>query len=143
MLTTTILKRALHAKHVAIDNVTFDSDDSIISRVRQDVDFNPLSSFDGLVNIGVDETSYKKDHKYITAIVSHVTGKVICIHEGHGKSAFSMFIKQLTKEQRDSIRLVSGDEAKWIQACIDEYCPDAERCIDPLLMMPLICLIVK
>lgn len=103
----------------------------IISRIRQDADFDPKSRFDGLVNIGVDETSYKKGHKYITVIVNHDTGKVIWVHEGHGKGVFSLFFKQLTKEQRASIQLVSGDGAKWIQSCIDEYCPDAERCIDP------------
>lgn len=103
----------------------------IISRVREDIDLDPSSRFDGLVNIGVDETSYKKGHKYITVVVNHDTGKVIWIHEGHGKGVFTKFFRQLTKEQRASIQLVSGDGAKWIQSCIDEFCPNAERCIDP------------
>ena len=103
----------------------------IISRVRKDIDPDPSSRFDGLVNIGVDETSYRKGHKYITVVVNHDNGKVIWIHEGHGKGVFTRFFKLLTKEQRTSIRLVSGDGAKWIQTCIDEFCPNAERCIDP------------
>lgn len=103
----------------------------IVSRVKQDLDFDPSRRFDDLVNIGVDETSYKKGQKYITVVVNHDTGKVIWIHEGHGKGVFSLFFKQLTDEQRASIRLVSGDGAKWIDACINEFCPEAERCIDP------------
>ena len=103
----------------------------IISRVRKDIDYNPSKRFDGLVNIGVDETSYKKGHKYITVVVNHDTGKVIWVSEGHGKSIFTKFFKQLTKEQISSIKLISGDGAKWIQECIDTFCSDATRCIDP------------
>lgn len=103
----------------------------IISRVKKELDVDPSARFDGLVNIGVDETSYKKGHKYITVVINHDTGKVIWVHEGHGKKVFSEFFKLLSKEQLESIRLVSGDGAKWIQECIDEFCNNAERCIDP------------
>lgn len=27
--------------------------------------------------------------------------------------------------------MVSGDGAKWIDECIKEYCPNANRCVDP------------
>ena len=103
----------------------------IISRVKEDIDFDPSKRFDGLVNIGVDETSYKKGHKYITVIVNHDDGKVIWLHEGHGKAVFTEFFKALSKDQLASIKLISGDGAKWIQACMDDFCPDAKRCIDP------------
>ncbi len=103
----------------------------IISRMRTELDPDPAARFEGLVRIGVDETSYKKGHKYITVVINHDTGKVIWAHEGHGKTVFSQFFKLLSKEQLAKIQLVSGDGAKWIQACIDEYCPEAKRCIDP------------
>ena len=103
----------------------------IISRVRAELDVNPASRFDNLIRIGVDETSYKKGHKYITVVINHDTGKVIWASEGHGKTVFSRFFKLLSKEQLANIRLVSGDGAKWIQECIDEFCPAAQRCIDP------------
>ena len=103
----------------------------IIGRIKDRLDPDPKARFNGLVNIGVDETSYKKGHKYITVIVNHDTGKVIWVHDGHGKTVFSKFFEQLSEEQRASIRLISGDGAKWIQECIDKYCPNAERCVDP------------
>lgn len=103
----------------------------IISRVRHDVDYDPSKRFDGLVNIGVDETSYKKGHKYITVIVNHDNGKVVWLHEGHGKAVFTEFFKALSPQQLESIKLISGDGARWIQNCMDEFCPDARRCIDP------------
>ena len=85
----------------------------------------------GLVRIGVDETSYRKGHKYITVVVNHDTGEVVWVHDGHGKSVFELFFKQLTPEQRASILFVSGDGARWIDDCIAEYVPQAQRCVDP------------
>lgn len=49
----------------------------------------------------------------------------------HGKTIFEQFFKLLTPEQRNNIQLVSGDGAKWIDECIKEYCPNANRCVDP------------
>ena len=49
----------------------------IIERVEKDLDINPNARFDNLVRIGVDETSYRKGHKYITTVVNHDTGNVI------------------------------------------------------------------
>lgn len=36
---------------------------------------------DGLVRIGVDETSYRKGHKYMTVVINHDTGEVVWLHE--------------------------------------------------------------
>jgi len=103
----------------------------IISRVKKDIDPNPAQRFEGLVNIGVDETSYRKGHKYLTVIVDHNKGKVIWVCKGHGKGVFTKFFKLLTPEQLSTIRLVSGDGARWIAECIRDCCPDAQRCLDP------------
>ena len=103
----------------------------IIKRVEKDLDINPNARFDNLVRIGVDETSYRKGHKYITTVVHHETGNVIWVAKGHGKTIFEQFFKQLTPAQRESIQLGSGDGARWIDECIREYCPNANRCVDP------------
>lgn len=83
------------------------------------------------MRIGVDETSYRKGHKYITTVVNHDTGNVIWVAQGHGKTIFEKFFKQLTPEQRSGIQLISGDGARWIDECVKEYCPNANRCVDP------------
>lgn len=58
----------------------------IIERVEKDLDINPNARFDNLVRIGVDETSYRKEHKYITTVVNHDTGNVIWgLPSGMGK----------------------------------------------------------
>lgn len=51
-------------------------------------------------------------------------------HEGHGKSVLEMFYNELTQEQRSSIRVVTGDDARWITDCVNQYTPDCVRYMD-------------
>ncbi len=102
-----------------------------ISRTLNDIEPERSRRLNGLVNIGIDETSYKKGHKYITVIVNHDTNTVVWAAEGHGKSVLEQFYRCLTPEQLSSIRVVTGDGAKWITECVDEFTPDCERCVDP------------
>ena len=53
-----------------------------------------------------------------------------CQSEGHGKSVLEKFYKQLTKEQLASIKVVTGDGAKWITECVNSYTPECSRCVD-------------
>ena len=66
-------------------------------------------SFEGLENIGIDETSYKKGHKYMTVVMNHDTNAAVWAGAGHGKAVLSRFFELLTEEQRASIRRVSAD----------------------------------
>lgn len=84
---------------------------------------------DGVVRICVDETGYKKGHKYITVVYDMDRNRVIWVHEDHGLSVFEEFCKLLTKEDRERIEVVAGDGAQWIDACM-KYFPNAKRCID-------------
>ena len=102
----------------------------IISRFRMDADPNPNHRFENLRRIGIDETSYKKGHKYLTVIVNHDTNSVIWVHDKHGKEVLKEFFNLLTEKQRDSIECVSADGAKWISETLDFYVPRAARCLD-------------
>lgn len=103
----------------------------ICERVYKELEASDTSRFDGLVNIGIDETSYKKGHKYMTVVLNHDTNTVVWCSDGYDKEVLSGFFERLTPEQRASIRCVSADGAGWIATCIKEYCPNAERCVDP------------
>lgn len=105
--------------------------DGICTRVYQEMEEASPSRFNGLVNIGIDETSYKKGHKYMTVVINHDTSSVVWCAPGYGKEVLSQFFELLNEEQRASIRCVSADGARWIASCVEEYCPDAQRCIDP------------
>lgn len=90
----------------------------------------PPCMFDGLTAIGVDETSYRKGRTYITVVVDHKRKRVVWAHDGYGKEVLDLFFRQLTDEQRASIKAVTGDGAKWIGASVKEHLPNAERVLD-------------
>ena len=102
-----------------------------MSRTLHEIEPDRSRRLNGLVRIGIDETSYKKGHKYITVILNHDTNTVVWAAPGHGKVVLDRFFQSLTKEQRDSIQVVTGDGARWITAAIEEYCPNCDRCVDP------------
>ena len=87
--------------------------------------------FDGVRRIGIDETSYKKGHKYLTVVVDHDRGCLIWAHEGYGKDVLNLFLDELTREQRRAIEVVTADGAKWIKALVRRRCPNARWVMDP------------
>lgn len=87
--------------------------------------------FDGVRRIGIDETSYKKGHKYLTVVVDHDRGCLVWAHEGYGKEVLGLFLDGLTREQRRAVEVVTADGAKWIKALVKRRCPNARWVMDP------------
>ena len=122
------LPRSTISEYMRIDWATVGR---CVNRTLNEIEPERSRRLNGLVNIGIDETSYKKGHKYITVIVNHDTNAVVWAAAGHGKKVLEQFYHQLTPEQMASIKVVTGDGAKWITECVNQFTPDCERCIDP------------
>lgn len=90
---------------------------------------------ENVTEIGIDETSYRKGHKYITVVIDLKTNTVLYAAVGHDFDALAPFFESLTKEQREKIKFASGDAAKWIKKCVKAYCPNATFCLDPFHVM--------
>jgi len=86
--------------------------------------------FDGLRSIGVDETSHRKGHTYMTVVIDHDRGRVIRMHDGHGEKVFDLFFRTLTPGRRASIGVVTGNGARWIDGCVFRRRPQTERILD-------------
>lgn len=87
--------------------------------------------FDGLRRIGIDETSYRKGYRYLTVVVDHDRGCLVWAHEGTGREVLSLFLDELTREQRRAIEVVTADGAKWIKSLVKRRCPQAGWVMDP------------
>ena len=122
------LPRSAVAAYMRIDWQTVGS---CVSRALRDLEPERARRLDGLVNIGIDETSCRRGHKYITVVVNHDTNEVVWVADGHGRSVLERFYKELTDGQRAGIRVVTGDGARWITDCVNEFTPGCERCVDP------------
>ena len=83
-----------------------------------------------LHKICVDETSHRKGYAYITVVYDMERNRVVWIHEGNGLEIFRIFCERLSPEERSKIEIVAGDGAQWIDRCVEQYFPNATRCID-------------
>ena len=123
------MSRFATSKLLRIDWHTIDT--CIERSLASNRDGGQPSRFDGLKHIAIDETSYQKRHKYVTCVLNQENNTIIWVGEGHGLATIKQFFEQLTPEQRASIETVSGDGARWIDACVTAYVPHAKRCADP------------
>ena len=103
----------------------------VISRVKNELEPDISVRWNGLKRIGIDETSYRKGHKYITVIVNHDNNEVVWAAPGHDGETLEKFFRLLSEEQRSSIEYVTGDGASWIKGTCKKYIPQAIFCLDP------------
>ena len=89
------------------------------------------SRFDGVRRIGIDETSYKKGHGYVTVVVGHDRGCLVWAHEGTGKDVLNLFLDGLAREQRRAMEVVTADGARRIGQLVKRRCPNARWVMDP------------
>jgi transposase len=106
---------------------------SIITRVWADT-AGELDLFAGLRRIGIDEISYKRNHKYLTVVVDHDTGRLVWAKPGRDRATLEEFFDALevSGEGRCAqITHVTADGADWIADVVRRRCPQAVRCADP------------
>ena len=115
-----------------IARVEWHSVGGICKRVYDEVEAQRgVARFDGLRRIGIDETSYKRGHRYLTVVVDHDRGCLVWAHEGYGRDVLNLFLDELTREQRRAIEVVTADGAKWIKTLVKRRCPNARWVMDP------------
>lgn len=103
---------------------------AIVERVCADVDAR-VDRFAGLSRIGIDEISYKRNHKYLTIVVDHDTGRLVWAAPGRDTATLQRFFDALGEERCALITHVSADAAEWIAKVVAANCPQAVRCADP------------
>lgn len=82
------------------------------------------------VNLGIDEKSYHKRHKYATVLYAD-DGHIVDLVEGRTKASVKKLLtKSLTQEQRDGIKAVSMDMWEPFITGVTKYMPKALICHD-------------
>lgn len=97
----------------------------VVDERRQGVDL-----LDNLKRIGIDETSYRKGHRYLTVVVCHDTGRLVWAAPGRDKKTVQAFLDELGSERRKRLTHVTCDGAEWIHDTIREQCEGAVVCLD-------------
>jgi transposase len=103
---------------------------SVIDRVWADISAE-IDLLDGVRRIGIDEVSYKKNHRYLTIVVDHDTGRVVWAAAGRNAATLSTFFDELGPERTAALTHVSADAAHWIASTVRQRAPQAILCADP------------
>ena len=90
--------------------------------------------------IGLDETSRKKGHKYITQFVDLEAKRTIFVTEGKDASTVEKFVEELEKKggKKENIELVSMDMSPAFIAGIIENLPDSQIVFDKFHLVKLL-----
>jgi transposase len=91
---------------------------------------------DDLFEIGIDEVSWRRRHRYLTVVADHRTGKVVWAAAGKGRRTADRFFAELgTRSAR--LRAVSMDFGPAYQEAVRHRAPQAVVCFDPFHLVAL------
>ncbi|MGH3630818.1 MAG: ISL3 family transposase [Sciscionella sp.] len=91
----------------------------------------------GLVDIGVDEISWRKHHKYLTLVSDHDTSKIVWGAAGKNTATLEKFFHDLPDGGADQIEAVSMDMGPAYAKAVRAYAPAAVICFDPFHVVKL------
>lgn len=102
----------------------------IIERVTQD-ELDP-DRLEELFDIGIDEVSWRKQHRYLTLVCDHQRRRVIWGTEGAGEKAADEFFDELGAERSAKLRAISMDMGPGYAKSARKtgHAPQATICID-------------
>jgi len=86
--------------------------------------------FEGLRRIGIDEISYRRQHRYLTIIVDHDRGRVIWAGEGKSSHTVGTFFDELGPEWSHQLELVSIDMSAAYEKAVRSAALQAEIVFD-------------
>ena len=92
----------------------------------------------GLVDIGVDEISWRKHHKYLTLVSNHDTGKIVWGAPGKNAATLDVFFTEaLPADGAKKIQAVSMDLGPAFAKSVRAHAPQAVICFDPFHVVKL------
>ena len=91
----------------------------------------------GLVEVGVDEISWRKHHRYLTLVTDHATSTVVWGAPGKDSATLGRFFDELPDGGAERIEAVSMDLGPAYAKAVRERAPDAVICFDPFHVIQL------
>jgi transposase len=118
----------------ALLRVAWDTVGRIVRRVVADrLDDRRLET---LIQVGIDEISYRRALRYLTNVADHSSGRIVWSAPGRTGVRLQEFF-ELLGDRKESIRVVSIDMSEPYAGTIRAWLPDAEIAFDPLHVIAL------
>lgn len=97
--------------------------------VNKAVDAMDLSD---VINLAIDETSFKRGHKYVTLVIDAAKRRVIDVEDGRDRESIKLFSEMLSIKGGDpeKIETATSDMSKSYLPAIAANFPNAENIID-------------
>jgi transposase len=92
---------------------------------------------DELYEIGLDEVSYRKGHKYLSIVADHRSGDPAWIGEGRSQKTIGHFFAELGPERSKKLKVVTMDMCAPYIAEVTARAPNAQICFDPFHVVKL------
>ncbi len=108
--------------------ITWRTVGTIVDRVYKR--HRPEDPLKELKNIGVDEVSYRKGHRYLTLVSNHDAGRFVWGKEGKNAETFAGFFEDLGEERCQGIELVSMDMSEAYIQTARRKVPQAQIVFD-------------
>jgi transposase len=111
-----------------------------IGRICQRVSADELDTdrLCGLVDIGVDEISWRKHHKYLTLVTDHRSRKIVWGKAGKDAATLDEFFTALGGEAAGRLQTVSMDMGPAFVKSVTGHAPQAAIAIDPFHAVKLV-----
>jgi len=108
--------------------IDWDTVGRIVERVSRD-ELDP-DRLDGLFEIGIDEVSWRKQHRYLTLVTDHQRSCVVWGTDGHGQAAADRFFAEIGPARCEEITAISMDMGPGYAKSARQHAPQATLCID-------------
>jgi transposase len=92
---------------------------------------------DQLFQIGIDEVSYRKGHKYLTIVADHQAGTAVWAGEGRSQKALGAFFDELGPSRCERITVATMDMCAPYIAEVRARLPNSELAFDPFHVVKL------
>lgn len=98
----------------------------------------PKKALSKLRDIGVDELSYRKGHRYLTLVTDHATGHIVWAHEGRSSETLSAFFNEIGETGCQNIRTVTMDMSKAYISAVQKRLSHAQIIFDRFHVQQLV-----
>jgi transposase len=92
----------------------------------------------GLVNIGVDEVSWRRHHHYLTLVTDHGRKKIVWGKAGKDTATLDAFFTELGEQRAAGLQAVSMDMGPAFAKSVRDHAPRATIAIDPFHAVRLV-----
>jgi transposase len=100
--------------------------------------FDLVDSLEGLEQIGVDEISFRKGHRYLTLVTDMDRGRVVWGAEGKSSGTLGKFFDDLGVERTKKLKTMCSDMSKAFVTAIADRAPGATHVIDRFHLQALV-----